>query len=189
MRSQEPCEGHRTGITGGLLPRAWQPAVGPVLLAPYLGGWPLPPWLCITPQQPGLLQRRALPHLPSAATRISQQPGRGCILWKGQVPRIRRGRNSPSSLFSISLQSELPCGFQSPCAWGFAQSHIPHGGGLALALQLVAQERDLRIGQLSQGLLVGSHISWRRGRQHPHETAWPPPSLPLADGSDRASWG
>lgn len=129
---------------------------------------------------------------PSSAKRRYQglqQPSRGCILWKGQVPRIRRGRNSPSSLFSISLQSELPCGFQSPCAWGFAQSHIPHGGGLGLALQLVAQERGLRMGQHSQGLLVGSRISQRRRRQHPHETAWPPPSSPLADGSDRASWG
>lgn len=95
---------------------------------------------CSSPHStPGFCRDKGSLPLPSAAW-VSQQPGHP---QKGAAAKDKEGQELPI-LFSVFLQSEVPCGFQSHYAWGFAQSHIPHGEGLGLALQLVAQERGLR---------------------------------------------
>lgn len=86
-----------------LLSRAWQPVCGARTAGSlsWMGGHC--PFGCASPHSSlGFCRDKPSLALPSAATRVSQQPGQDCIFRKGQLPRIRRGRNSPSSLLYFS---------------------------------------------------------------------------------------
>lgn len=95
--------GTEAGLPGVLLPRAWQPVCGACTAGslPWMGDHC--PFGCASPHSSlGFCRDKPFLALPSAATRVSQKPGQDCILRKRQLPRIRRGRNSPSSLFYFS---------------------------------------------------------------------------------------
>lgn len=96
-------KGTEAGLPEVLLSRPWQPVCGACTSGslPWMGGHC--PFRCASPHSSlGFCRDKPSLALPSAATQISQQPGQDCILRKGQLSRIRRGRNPQSSLFYFS---------------------------------------------------------------------------------------